>query len=239
MDLRLFRKGALSLLAGVMALGAVGIPAAAAQRDPTWQTGGDSRACSAPVSFDKANSRGPGAGRKILVIGDSVTRDSRAMLTKSLKSSGWDPVIRCFGGKRIDWGMTQLRDQRDWDGIPNTVVIALGTNDMRWIDRQTTQSRMVRILDRLGPKRSVLWIELYGNNGDRFNKSKQAWFNKTLARIASTRPNVHVLPWASQAKSASIPMSGPLHYAHKGLVLRTKLTIDYLNREFGGGPPPR
>jgi hypothetical protein len=234
----LLRAGAYSILTGVLTVGVVISPIVAAESDPGWQTGGDSRACSAPRAFDKVSPQGPGIGREVLVIGDSVTRDSRAMLTRSLKSSGWNPTIRCFGGKRIDWGMAQLRDQRDWNGIPETVVIALGTNDMRWIDRAITQSRITKILDQLGPKRSVLWVNLYGGEGDRFSKSKQAWFNKTLSEIASKRPNVSVLPWARQAKSARIPMSGPLHYAHKGLVLRTQLTVDFLNEAFGEVLPP-
>lgn len=214
-------------------------PALAAQADPRWRTEGDARACRAPLSFDPMVARGPGQGKKVLVIGDSVTRDSRSMLTKALKSAGWNPVIRCFGGKRINWGISQLRDQRVWEGIPNTVVIALGTNDMRWVDRSTTKARINKILNRMGPTRNVLWVNLYGRNGDRFSKSKQKWFNKTIEKIASNRPNVHVLPWDKYAETAKIPMSSPLHYARKGLVLRTKLTVEYLNTAFGVDSPLR
>jgi len=131
------------------------------------------------------------------------------MLTKSLKRSGWNPVIRCFGGKRIDWGIQQIRAQRAWVGLPEIVIVALGTNDMRWIDTATTKTRIEKILDQLGPKRSVLWVNLYGGNGDRFSKSKQAWFNKTLAKIASKRGNVSVLAWAGKAKEAKIPCLAP------------------------------
>jgi len=214
-------------------------PALSAQSDPSWRTGGDARACSAPLSFDVANRRGPGQGEKVLVIGDSVTRDSRTMLTKALKSSGWNPVIRCFGGKRIDWAMSQIRDQRAWKGVPKTVVLAVGINDMRWIERSTTRMRINKILNQLGPSRNVLWVNLYGSNGDRFSKSKQVWFNTTLKKIAAKRPNVHVVPWAKHAQAAKIPMSGPLHYAHKGLVLRTKLTVGHLNTTFGELPSTR
>lgn len=214
-------------------LGWVGNPAYAAKTDPSWRTGGDIRACSAPRSFEGVNSSGPGRGQKVLIIGDSVTRDSREMLTKSLKYAGWNPTFWCFGGKRIDWGISQIRDQRKWKGVPKTVVIALGTNDMRWIDRPITKDRIKKILDQLGTARNVLWVNLYGMNGDRFSKSKQRWFNETLEKIISKRPNVRVVPWAAHAKAAQIPMSGPLHYAHKGLVLRTKLTVAQLNSAFG------
>ena len=237
MNLGARKAGVGLVLACLLAIGSASAPLAAAQSDPSWRTGGDSRACSAPISYNKVSPKGPGVGRRVLVIGDSITRNSRTILAKSLKKSGWNPTIRCFGGKRIDWGMSQIRDQRRWDGLPKTVIIALGTNDMRWIDKSTTKARIGEILDQLGPKRSVLWINLYGKNGDRFSKSKQSWFNKTLDKAASRRPNVHVLPWASYAKAADIPMSGPIHYAYKGRVLRTKLTVSYLNRLFGEIPP--
>lgn len=233
------RSAVVAILVSTVGLNWVSTPILAAQSDPSWRTGGDARACGAPLSFDVANPRGPGQGERVLVIGDSVTRDSRTMLTKALKSSGWNPVIRCFGGKRIDWGMSQIRDQRAWEGVPQTVIIALGTNDMRWIDRSTTRTRIDKILDQLGPERNVLWVNLYGSNGDRFSKSKQVWFNTTLKKIASKRPNVFVMPWATHAQAAKIPMSGPLHYAHRGLVLRTKLTVGYLNTAFGELPTIR
>lgn len=234
---RRFRTGVMLSILGTLLLGFFVTPTWAAQSDPSWSTRGDSRACSAPISYDKVSPKGPGVGRRVLVIGDSLTRDSRQMLTKSLKRSGWNPTIRCFGGQRIDWGMQQIRAQRAWVGLPETVIVALGTNDMRWIDTATTKTRIEKILDQLGPKRSVLWVNLYGGNGDRFSKSKQAWFNKTLAKIASKRGNVSVLAWAGKAKEAKIPMSGPIHYAHKGLVTRTKFTVDSLNRIHGHIPP--
>lgn len=237
MKLRTRKAGVGVVLGCLLAVGSMSPPLGAAQSDPSWRTGGDSRACSAPISFDKVSPRAPGVGRRVLVIGDSITRNSRTILTKALRKSGWNPTIRCFGGKRLDWGMSQIRDQRRWKGLPETVIIALGTNDMRWIDKATTKARIGKILDQLGPKRLVLWINLYGNNGDRFSKSKQAWFNKTLDKAASGRPNVHVLPWASRAKAADFLMSGPIHYTYKGRVLRTKLTVSYLNRLFEETPP--
>lgn len=225
------------VMVSMLAFGFAGAPIAAGQSDPSWRTGGDSRACSAPIAFNKVSPQGPGVGRRVLVVGDSMTRNSRTMLTKALKKSGWNPTIRCFGGKRIDWAMSQISDQRRWEGLPKTVIIAVGTNDMRWINTSITKARIGEILDQLGPRRSVLWINLYGKNGDRFSKSKQSWFNKALDKAVSKRPNVHVLPWASHAKAADIPMSGPIHYAHKGRVLRTKVTVSYLNRLFGKVPP--
>ncbi len=207
--------------------------ASAAERDPSWRTGGDSRACSAPIWSDKDPRNGPGAGRRVLIVGDSNTRNTRQMLTKSLRASGWNPTIRCFGGKRIDWGMAQVKDQRQWKGLPDTIVIALGTNDMRWINRSITQQRIKQMLELIGPQKNVVWINTYGLNGDRFSKAKQSWFNKTLDSIAAKYPRVQVLPWAKIAKSSGVKFSGPLHYAHSGNKLRTAETVRFLNDLYG------
>ena len=100
------------VLGSFLAIGSVSAPVGAAESDPKWRTGGDSRACSAPISFDTVGPSGPGVGRRVVVIGDSMTRNSRTILRKSLRKSGWNPTIRCFGGKRLDWGMSQIRDHR-------------------------------------------------------------------------------------------------------------------------------
>lgn len=209
------------------------VPAQANDRDPRWRTGGDSRACSAPSWPEPISSQGPGNGERVLVVGDSLTRESRDMLRNSLRASGWNPTIRCFGGKRLDWGMSQLRDQKRWKGLPSTVVIALGTNDMRWIARNVTKQRIIELLDMIGQKRNVLWINTYGGNGDRFSKEKQRWFNTTLDRLAAKRANVRVLQWGKIASKSQVRLSSAIHYTYPGYRLRTEQTVLALNSNFG------
>lgn len=208
------------------------------ERDPRWRTGGDIRACSAPIWPETTNVSGPGEGKRVLVIGDSLTRNSSDMLRTSLRKSGWTPTIRCFGGKRIDWAIDQLREQKAWKGIPQTVVIAMGTNDMRWIDRQITSQRIDALLNRLGPNRNVMWINTFGGNGDRFSKQKQKWFNNTLDAKVAKRPNVIVMPWDQIAKDANVKLSSSIHYTHPGYRLRTRETVRLLNSEFGSTTVP-
>lgn len=199
------------------------------ERDPSWRTGGDVRACSAPRWPAEIAKNGPGAGRRVVVIGDSLTRDSQGSLVKSLRKSGWNPTIRCFGGKRLDWVLSQIRDQRDWRGLPQHVVIAMGTNDMRWIARSVTKERINRIIDALGPRRSVVWINTFGGNGDRFSKDKQRWFNITLNKIAKDHPNLSVLQWDSIAARSGVRLVDPLHYSTSGYKLRSRETVALLN----------
>jgi hypothetical protein len=160
------------------------------------------------------------------------------MLRTTLRKSGWTPTIRCFGGKRIDWAIDQLREQKTWKGIPQTVIIAMGTNDMRWIDRRITSQRIDDLLNRLGPNRNVMWINTFGGNGDRFSKQKQKWFNNTLDAEVAKRPNVIVMPWDQIAKTANVKLSSAIHYTYPGYRLRTRETVRLLNSEFGSAVIP-
>ncbi len=218
---------------------AAGMPSAVAtSRDLQWRTGGDPRACSAPTWGKDMPAAGPGNGRRVVVIGDSLTRESRSSLEKLLRTSGWNPTVRCFGGKRLDWAQAQVREQRKWKGLPSTVIIAIGTNDMRWISRDVTLARIKSLLHQLGADRQVLWVNTFGGNGEQFSKSKQRWFNDTLARLAATRPHLTVVPWDQIARREKIRLSSPIHYTKPGYQLRSEATVNALNSAYGRVPPP-
>lgn len=210
---------------------------AADNRDPSWRTGGDVRACSAPRWPADIPASGPGAGRRVVVIGDSLTRESQTMLERYLRASGWNPTIRCFGGKRLDWAIDQVRDQRTWRGLPDQVIISMGTNDMRWIDRTVTKSRIHKLLEILGPRRDVMWVNLYGGNGDRFTKDKQRWFNRTVGSFATKYPNLRILEWDSIAAREGVVLADALHYTKSGYRLRARETVALLNSLFGSVRP--
>lgn len=150
-------------------------------------------------------------------------------MTKKLLASGWNPTVRCFGGKRLDWALKQIKDQRKWRGLPDTIVLAVGTNDMRWISRSLTKQRMMEMMEAFGPRHNVIWVNTYGGNGDRFSKEKQAWFNRTLEKVAKRYPHVSVLPWAKMAKEGDVRLATPLHYNTKGFRYRSEVIVDYVN----------
>lgn len=187
------------------------------RKDPQWSTEGDARACSAPIWPRRLNSTpGPGQGERVLVIGDSLTRNGRDALTRQLRQDGWTPTIRCFGGKRLDWAIAQAKRAKQIDQLPNTVVIAIGTNDMRWIDRDVTQARMRELLRVLGRERTVLWVDTYASGGDRFTRNKERWFNRQVKQLAAQRENVHRISWGNYARANGVQFADALHYTAAG-----------------------
>lgn len=200
------------------------------RKDPQWTTEGDPRACSGPIWPRKANTTsGPGEGRRVLVIGDSLTRNARTPLTKKLRKSGWTPTVRCFGGKRLDWAIAQAKRAKELDQLPSIVVIAIGTNDMRWIDRSTTRSRMRQLLDVLGDERTVLWVDTYASGGDRFTRSKEKWFNKQVRRLARSDDNLYRVVWGKYARKQGVEFADALHYTNAGERTWAKRVVQALN----------
>ena len=229
-------------LAAVLALMAGGAPMVHAdegtrnepRKDPQWTTEGDARACSAPIWPRKSNTTpGPGEGRRVLVIGDSLTRNARTPLKRKLRASGWTPTVRCFGGKRLDWAIAQAKRAKEIDQLPDTVVIAIGTNDMRWIDRGTTKARMGKLLDLLGNKRTVLWVDTYASGGDRFTRAKEKWFNKQVKRQAKERPNVYRVNWGSYARKQGVGFADALHYTNAGEKAWARRVVQILDARAG------
>ena len=59
---------------------------------------GRRRACRADWPDSLNTTPGPGQGRRVLVIGDSLTRNGRKPLKRALREDGWTPTVRCFEG---------------------------------------------------------------------------------------------------------------------------------------------
>ncbi len=175
------------------------------QIDNSWPDNPPWDACPAPIWPGQPSEGTPGDGRRVLIIGDSLTRDSQESMTQFLVDSGWTPTFRCWGSRRLDWGLDQLKRAKELDQLPEHVIVALGTNDISWEQPATTESRVNTMLDRLGPNRQVLWVDL-DIAYSQFSMQRADWFNGMIRTVAKDRPNVMVVPWekiARQEKAAA------------------------------------
>jgi len=202
--------------------------AAVPQADPAWPRTIGWRGCPEP-SYPKAlNVTPPANGARVLVIGDSLTRDARPWTDRALRGDGWTPMFRCWGGKRLDWGISQVRRAKALKQLPNTVVIALGTNDMSYIDQNTTRRRVNQILDIVGPKRSVVWINMHFAGGLAPSRAREAWFNGLLRDQARQRDNLVVLDWAEYARANGVRSRDGVHYPAAGSKVRAEALREIL-----------
>lgn len=196
--------------------------------DRSWPANPPWDACPAPRWSAGTYSGEPGEGRRVLIIGDSLTRESRIDTASRLRDSGWTPTFRCWGSRRLDWGLDQIARARSLDQLPGWVVMALGTNDVSWETQATTEARVRRILDRLGPRRQVLWVDLHINRSSWLN-SRAAWFNAMMRDFARTRPNLTIVPWHRVATKAGIRGFDGIHYGNYGYRLRARTLVDAID----------
>ena len=192
-------------------------------KNPPWD------ACPAPVWPGQPNSGSPGDGRRVLVLGDSLTRDSQKPMTRFLEESGWTPTFRCWGSKRLDWGLDQVKRAKELDQLPEFVIVALGTNDISWVQPAVTERRVATMLKRLGPDRQVLWVDLdiaYSN----FSMQRAEWFNKMIRQVAEDRANLEVVPWEKIARDEKAARFDGIHYETSGYRLRARALTDALDR---------
>lgn len=198
-------------------------------KHPPWD------ACPQPVWPGELSVGSPGGGRRVLILGDSLTRESRTATAKAMRASGWTPTFRCWGSKRLDWGLSQLARARQLRQVPEFVVVALGTNDISWEPTARTERRVRLLLDRLGPTRKVMWVDLDVDHS-RFSHQRAQWFNGMIRREADGRPNVAVVPWRQIARKAKARRHDGIHYYAAGFRLRARTVASALDR-FGARYP--
>jgi len=182
----------------------------------------------APVWPGQPSEGAPGNGRRVLILGDSLTRDSQKPMTRFLNESGWTPTFRCWGSKRLDWGLDQLKRAKKTDQLPEYVIVALGTNDISWEQPATTERRVNTMLDRLGPDRQVLWVDL-DIAYSAFSMQRADWFNSMIRKVAKDRPNLTVIPWQKTARAEDAARFDGIHYGTSGYRLRARTLTDALD----------
>lgn len=124
--------------------------------------------------------RGAPAGVAPLAIGDSVMIGA----ARRLRRKGFEVDAKCG---RSPWGgLYALRRRKARGELPESVVLALGTN--WWIDGRTIK-RAVRIL---GRRRTLFLVTPY--------RSWRAVSNAPMRRAAARRPRrVRLIDWSARA----------------------------------------
>ncbi|CAB4948683.1 MAG: hypothetical protein F2840_07035 [Actinobacteria bacterium] len=207
----------------------------AKRRDPRWPNRIGWQGCPVPIWPSNVAQGAPGNGRRVLVVGDSLVRESRTRLTNLLRASGWTPTVRCWGGKRLDWVSDQISRAKKIDQLPRTVIVVVGTNDMRWISRPVTKARMRSLVKQIGPQRNILWVNTYSSGADRFTRPKERWFNRQLGKLARRNDNLTIIDWSAQARTRGVRFDDGLHYRPKGRRIMAEVIADALNRSQGAG----
>ncbi|RKI43976.1 hypothetical protein D7V86_02345 [bacterium D16-51] len=123
--------------------------------------------------------------KTVSVIGDSIFLGAAPSFQKIQKNTFIDAKI----SRQVYQGIDVAKKMKKKGKLGNIVIISLGTNG------KFNESTGQKLINCLGKKRTVYWINVYGKN-----ISWQKEVNSTIQKLAAKNSNVHVIPWTKEAK---------------------------------------
>ena len=165
-------------------------------------------------------------GPRLLMIGDSilatVSRRYSNLACQELTPLGWQVSVEAEVGRAVEFGLRVLSEKMDetW----HAAVVFLGTN--YWRDQDQYEADLVKILDRLEPRPTVLLSVSEWGVGQRE-------VNEVIADQVLTRDNVWFLDWKSISETPGVLSSDRIHPSDEGNELLVSLLAEVLGRAPG------
>jgi lysophospholipase L1-like esterase len=170
----------------------------------------------------------PAGETQVFVVGDSLTIGARPWLARDLRRLDGRLVgVNARVSRHVDEGLTVLRKMGD--SLPETVMVALGTNDLQASTRQV--DRWLRTARQLVGDRRLIWVNLRAN----------ATHSKLLARYhvindaldaAAPRYGVEVADWDTWAGARHVRTLGDgIHYSTAAYRLRASFYAEVATAE--------
>lgn len=165
-------------------------------------------------------------GPRILMIGDSImaalSRRYSNLACKQLTPLGWQMSIEAEIGRAVEFGPRVLAAKMDetW----HAAVVFLGTN--YWRDQEKYQADLVRILDRLAPRPTVLISVSEWRN-------EQREVNEVIADQVLNRDNVWFIDWRTISRTPGVLSSDDIHPSKEGNQLLVNLLAETLGQAPG------
>lgn len=226
-------------IAACSLVGGLGVAnAAPTSKDPQWPSNIGWQGCPAPVWPKALAEGGPGYGSRVLLVGDSLTRNSRDDLKSELNANGWTPTFRCWGGETVQWGLTQIKRAKELGQLPSRIVIGLGTNN-KYDSPESFTANVEKIMEAVGPNRQVYWVNLWLDVKKDPRMKVYTRLNKALAEVDAKYANMTVIDWYSTlndyTKHHKLKTTyDGIHYFAKGNQMRADAITAALNASVTG-----
>ncbi|WP_344149699.1 GDSL-type esterase/lipase family protein [Kribbella yunnanensis] len=156
------------------------------------------------VAKIRATVRGDG----VFMFGDSIAvQDGPALEQLVAAQTGTPVAVHDWSGQPASAAVDALADWSRKYGLPDRIVMAVGTNDI--FAPAAFATEVEQAMKIAGPKRTVYWVNVHANrvglsaavaSADRANS---AVINAALNRAAARHPNLHVVRWAEFLKARS------------------------------------
>lgn len=167
----------------------------------------------------------------VLVLGDSLTVASSPYFTKHIRSRGWNVAVDAANGRTFPQGLDILKANRF--RLPDTVVVALGTNDIRtspeWFDVFVWKAA-----EYLGPGRRLVIVNLWIDEKKNPELGRLYRPINDQLVVSSLKHRVQLADWAAHAQQqrAETTWDG-VHYTTTTSEMRAKFYADALLPSLG------
>lgn len=133
-----------------------------------------------------------------LIIGDSIASMSKEAVLSRLRRShsavcAWDT----WSGRPTEGTANALADHRSAYGLPSTIIVMAGSNDI--FNPPLFAAQVRRVLDVVGEGRRVIWVNVYArrNAAKRYDADvrNSALVNRALADTVAGAGSVQIVDW--------------------------------------------
>lgn len=206
----------------------------------------DGLGCESPADSPGANLQ-PTDPSAVLIVGDSLIRDSRVEIAADLADRGFSPIFVCWGGKNLEWGEHQLLMARDLGLLTNCVVVNLGTNDLKGttaagladaVPLEVVGQRLQSLLVSIADVADVLLVDIAANSDfapetmGEVSMAPRVWVDSVAASGVGA-----VVSWSDQV-SANMDLvnrtpGDGVHDTEEGKRVRAALIGDAVSRDCG------
>lgn len=200
----------------------------------------DGLACPAP-GYSPGVERDPAGPGVVVIVGDSLIRESRAALKDSLAGVGFDVVFVCWGGKNLQWGLEQIAAMRALDVMPACLVVNLGTNDLKGTTAQgladavpmaAVSERLTNLLAEIDDVPDVFVVDLAADLSLAPGTMAEVANAPTVWQAAVSQTGVGAaIPWSEVAAQGGFIGSDGIHDSVEGQYARARVITKYVARD--------
>ncbi|MFD7156477.1 hypothetical protein ACFV9C_17890 [Kribbella sp. NPDC059898] len=155
----------------------------------------------------------------VFMFGDSIAVQDGSALERLLADRSGDPIaVHDWSGQPASAAVDALEDWSRSYGLPNRIVMAVGTNDI--FDPPAFTEQVERALRIAGPDRTVYWVNVYASRTKQpaairdADLANSTWINQQLQQAALLHPNLRIVEWSEFLNAQP---DGPTQYLRDGV----------------------
>lgn len=151
----------------------------------------------------------------VWLYGDSITFQTKKHLRATSKKR---IAIDAWWGRDTQSAIDALKNdiKQNRRNLPETVVMAVGTNDLS--NLPTFRSKVKKVRKMLPRSTRIIWVNVYVKNGAPYRKAND---------VLRTARGIKAISWVKQNKGRSL-LPDTVHVNNRGCELRNKLINRYL-----------